>query len=185
MKIHITGASCAGSTTLGLALAQQLGYSYFDTDNYFWQDTPIPFSVRRDPADRNTMLLNDLNQSQNAIVGGSLIDWGTAWREQFDLVVFLYIPREIRMERLKAREVERYGNRIFTDGERAAAYAKYLAWANGYDDNTITGRNLKAQTNWLAELSCHTLEITGDTSLAHRLEQVSLKIKGISMYANP
>lgn len=37
MKIHIMGASCAGSTTLGNALSAEWGIPYFDTDDFFWE----------------------------------------------------------------------------------------------------------------------------------------------------
>jgi adenylate kinase family enzyme len=34
-RIHLIGASGSGTTTLGRALAQRLGYPHFDTDHYF------------------------------------------------------------------------------------------------------------------------------------------------------
>jgi adenylate kinase family enzyme len=94
MKIHIMGASCAGSTTLGNALAQRLNYPYFDTDHFFWEQTDPPFTVKRDWDERIQMLKQSLANDSNHIVGGSLVNWGDEWLTAFDLLVFLYVPPE-------------------------------------------------------------------------------------------
>jgi adenylate kinase family enzyme len=177
MKIHIMGASCAGSTTLGTALAEQLRWTLLDTDNYFWHQSEIPFTIRRDPQERNSMMEDDMRKNENAIVSGSVINWGTEWIDKFDLVVFLYIPREIRMERLMQREIKRYGDKLTIDPVIIESHKKFLDWAYGYDDNTTTGRNLKAHKDWLAKLTCPLLEIEGDTKVEERIKLVLDKIK--------
>src|SRR6218665_2307839 len=127
MKLHILGASCSGTTTLGEALAKNLNVPYFDSDTYFWEKTNPPFTTRRDPASRNQMLVNDINQQDSWIIGGSLLKWDLAL--DFDLIIFLYTPHEIRIERLKKRELERYGDIIFTDSTRNQQYNDFLNWA--------------------------------------------------------
>jgi len=174
------GASCAGATTLGKALADHLGYACFDTDDYFWMPSAIPYTVRREPAERNTMLKNDLFKKDNAIVSGSLVSWGEEWLTIFDLVVFLYVPHQIRMDRLHKREVERYGDAIFTDPKRIKLYKDFTNWATGYDDNTTNGRNLGVHLNWLSKLNCTVLKIEGDTTVAERLSITVAKMKDIS-----
>lgn len=109
------GASCAGSTTLGKALSVQMGYPYFDTNDYFWKPSYPFFTVRRNPEKRNNMIQKDLAKHSNWILGTSVINWGLEWQEIFELVIFLYLPREIRMQRLKDREFEIHGNSLFTE----------------------------------------------------------------------
>lgn len=178
MKIHIMVASCAGSTTLGRALAELWGYTYFDTDVYFWQPPDIPFTIKRTFEDRNQLLKGDLQKHQNIIVGGSLINWGEDWQTFFDLVVFLYIPQDIRLQRLKERELARYGAALTRDVQIGENYRKYLVWAAGYDNGT-TGRNLKAHQNWLKLLPCKTMEILGDTSVHERIGLIADKLNRI------
>lgn len=114
MRIHIFGASGAGSTTQGEDLSAELNIPYFDTDHYFWE---TPFTVKRSAEERNAMLKADLAKHESLIVGGSLVSWGDEWLKTFDLAVFLYVPPDIRLERLRERELERYGNLIHTDPE--------------------------------------------------------------------
>lgn len=173
------GASCAGSTTLGKALAQHLNYTYFDTDDYFWLPSAVPYTLKRETANRIAMLKADLSVSPNAIVGGSLVSWGDEWLTKFDLVVFLYIPHGIRMQRLHNREVERYGEQIYSDPFRADQYKKFTDWASGYDDNTTNGRNLSVHQLWLSKVTCPLLKIEGDTSVARRIDMIMNKLQNI------
>jgi adenylate kinase family enzyme len=178
MKIHIMGASCAGSTTLGSALSERWKYPYFDTDYYFWLPADVPFTQRRTSDERNRLLKEDLQKYTDVIVGGSLLKWGAEWETYFDLVIFLYLPPAIRLERLKAREVERYGSAIFDNPERAVLYQQFLAWASGYDNNTTDGRNLASHRAWLSTLDCPVLEINGDTTVDERINLIEQALSG-------
>lgn len=178
MKILIMGASCAGSTTLGRHLSRLLGWPCFDSDEYFWLPSNIPYTQRREPAERIGMLRADVERSDNCIVTGSLVSWGDYWLSAFDLVVFLYLPPEIRLQRLIDREIARYGNAIYDDPVRNTLFENFITWARGYDDNTTNGRTLKVHQDWLKRLNCPVIEITGDTSVQERMEIV-LKSAGL------
>ncbi|MFD1258142.1 AAA family ATPase [Mucilaginibacter terrae] len=182
MKIHIMGASCAGSTTLGNALAEQLNYLYFDTDHFFWEQTDPPFTVKRDREKRIEMLKEAIASHQNYIVGGSLVSWGDEWFLAFDLVIFLYVPPQIRIERLKRREFERYGDVIYTKPNRIQAYHKFLNWATAYDTNAITGRTLQVHEEWLSKVACPILEIRGDTTVQQRIDLILNKINTFNLH---
>lgn len=68
---------------------------------------------------------------------------GAEWKSRFDLVVFLYVPTEIRLARLKRIEVERYGTAIYNDPERVLLFQEFVSWASKYDDRDFTIRNIK------------------------------------------
>jgi adenylate kinase family enzyme len=51
-RIHIMGASGAGVTSLGRALADALAIPHHDTDDYFWQPTTPPYRNMREIPDR-------------------------------------------------------------------------------------------------------------------------------------
>jgi adenylate kinase family enzyme len=179
MKIHIMGASCAGSTTLGVALSAQTGYPYFDSDNYFWEPSTIPFTVKRNREERITLLTDAIAPHNNHIIGGSLVNWGDEWLTTFDLVVFLYLPPQIRLQRLKDREFERYGDVIYTDPVRIKEYKRFLEWAEAYDTNTISGRTLQVHEDWLNKVNCPVLQIKGDTTVPQRLQLVMNSLQAL------
>lgn len=183
MKIHIFGASGAGSTTQGKDLSDILNIPHFDTDDYFWEPSTPPFTVRRTPEQMNSMLKTALAPHESAIVSGSLVSWGAEWKKAFDIAVFLYIPHDLRMERLRSRELQRYGSIIDTDPERKRLYEEFMEWAGSYDTGTIR-RSLMVHTNWITELSCPVLTLKGDLSIIERREMIMEHIREIISQAD-
>lgn len=173
MKLHVFGASGAGVTTLGRALAGALGLPYFDSDDYFWLPAPPAYTQRRPPAERGALLARDLAQHPSWILGGSMGGWDDSWWTAFDLVVFLWLPPALRLQRLAAREQQRYGAAIATDPAQAARTAAFLEWAAGYDDNSSGGsRTIANHTAWLNRFACPVLELRGDLTVAERVAAV-------------
>lgn len=170
MRIHIVGASCAGSTTLGKSLSALYNIPYFDTDDYFWAPSEVPFTAKRAPLLRNEMLKDDLDKTESFIVGGSLVSWGSEWKTKFDLVVFLYLPAEIRLVRLKNRELERYGTDIYDNPERNLLFKDFISWAAKYDDPNFNGRNIKLHEDWIDTVKCPVIQIKGDSTIEERLK---------------
>lgn len=181
MKIHIFGASGSGVTTTGKILSEKLSLTYFDSDSYFWETTETPFTVKRNPDERNASIKTDLNNAKNWILGGSTFGWGENVFPDFDLVVFLWIPPTIRIERLKKRELERYGNIIYTDPARIKQFEDFIEWATDYDNHTgIAGRNFNAHEKWLKTIPFPILKISGDFTIEERIALILEKIKNIN-----
>ena len=172
MKIHIFGASGSGTTTLGKALQQKLGYRHLDADDYYWEKTDPPFQVKVPLEKRNQTITNDFLAQENCIISGSMVSWGAEWASAFDVYVFLYLPPEIRMQRLKDREMERYGVALKNNEKFRADSKAFLAWASQYDDGTFKGRSLAIHLDWIKVLAGKVLKIEGDTTVAERVDSV-------------
>lgn len=162
MLILITGASGSGTSTLGAVLARELGIAHLDADDYYWLPTVPPFTTKRDPAERLSSVLRDVREKRSAVLAGSVMEWGVELENAFDLIVFLYVEAAIRVERLRARELERFG---MTDPE-------FLEWAAQYDEGAMSGRSLPRHRAWLAARTCPVLELRGDLSVDERVKAV-------------
>jgi adenylate kinase family enzyme len=105
MRTLITGASGSGTTTLGRALADILKVPFLDADDYYWLPTDPPYQQKRTASLRLSMLTKDLDCARNgAIVAGSVVNWGMELEDSFSLIVFLLVPAEARVDRLRKRE---------------------------------------------------------------------------------
>ena len=170
MKLHILGASGSGVTTLGRELATRLNVQYFDADDFYWEKSYPPFTVKRNPEERNLKLKTRLNESEDYILGGSVMNWGDDLLPKFDLIVFLYIPKEIRIERLRKRELERNGEVIYKDPEWNKRFEEFISWAADYDDNTgIAKRTLIAHEAWIEKTGSPVIRIFGDLNAEERM----------------
>ena len=71
--IILFGSSGSGKTTLGRKLAQELGYPYFDIDDYLWRkDTPIPFTRMYSRQEKAERLMHDISQFDHFVMAGSM-----------------------------------------------------------------------------------------------------------------
>ena len=172
MKIMIMGASGAGATTLGNHFVKNnTRFLHLDSDDYFWEKTDPPFQEARISDERNLLFETDFYSQENVVVTGSIFRWKTNYKDLFDLVVLLYIPQEIRLQRLAEREISRYGNKILFNEKLNAKYKAFLAWAAEYDlEENTTSRSFKQQKQWLTEVECTTLFLDGDLTVKERVE---------------
>jgi hypothetical protein len=102
----------------------------------------------------------DLAAQGEWVLSGSLDGWGDPLIPLFGLAVFVYVPKDIRLERIRKREAERYGDAVLPGGERYEASREFIEWAAGYDSGLLTGRSLPRHEKWMAGLRCPLLRIT-------------------------
>ena len=177
-RIHIFGASGSGTTTLGAALADAMGGRHFDTDSYFWIPTDPPFQTIRERAERQELLRQDLEQNDSWALSGSLCGWGDFAIPMFDLVVFLWIPSDLRMQRLEKREIERYGPEIENPSDpRYPQHKEFLDWAASYDTGGLDMRSKSRHEQWIATLPCPVIRIERGRTVPENLKAVMNRIQ--------
>jgi len=171
-RVHITGASGAGTTTLGRALAERMRAPHLDTDDYFWLPTNPPFRTPRLREERLALLDADLPHAGAFVLSGSNRGWGDPLIPRYTLVVFLSVPTAIRLVRLRARERARYGAEIEPGGRMHAHFLEFIAWASRYDDGPETMRSRAAHEQWLAALPCPVLRLERTGAVAEHVEAI-------------
>lgn len=161
-RIHVTGASGTGVTTLGRALADALALPHHDVDDYLWLPTIPPYRTLRPVADRLRLMGEMFLDRADWVLSGSLDGWGDRVAPLFDLVVFLRVPTEIRIARLRTREARHFGaDAVGRGGWRHAETEDFIEWASHYDDGSRDGRQLIRHEAWLATLACPVLRLDG------------------------
>lgn len=170
--IHIYGASGSGTSTLGRALQDTYAYAHFDSDDYYWLPTNPPFVTPRPRADRVALLQRDVASADNAAVTGSLCGWGDALMASFTLAVRLVVPTEVRVERLKKREAQRFGSRIEAGGDMYEEHIKFLKWASGYDTGDVLTRSIALHDAWDKLLPCKKIVLDGTRPVEQLLKEI-------------
>jgi adenylate kinase family enzyme len=171
-RLHVLGASGAGTTTLGAALANRLGHPHVDADSLFWLPTDPPFTTKRRRHDRQAMLLRLLPAAGQWVFSGSAPEWATPIEPFYDLVVFLRLDPAVRLERLRQREAARYGKRLEAGGDMAAASSEFLRWAEAYDTAGPEQRSLVGHEAWLATLKAPVLRLDSSAPLENLVSAV-------------
>ncbi len=168
-RIHIMGASGAGTSTLGRALAEHLPHVHLDSDDYFWEHK---YTQQTELTERLRTIGRDLDQQEPYILSGAVCGWGDGLRPRFDLVVFLWIPPEIRLERLRAREYARYGADSLPGGSMFQEVQTFMEWAALYDTAGPEVRSRVLHEEWMSRLQCPVLRLEVDMTVDARVEAV-------------
>ena len=177
-RINVIGASGVGKTTLGRALAAQLGVPHLDADDYYHLPTDPPYRVQRSPEERCALLERDLAPFEGWVLTGGAGTWVPAPALRITLHVFLTLPAELRMERLLRREQALYGARILAGGDMEEDHRVFMRWTAGYDDSTAEGTNtLACHEALLRGATCPVVRVTEpmgeDEALAYVLARMS------------
>ena len=172
-RIHVLGASGSGTTSLAAALAEGHGHRRLDIDDFFWLPTDPPYRQVRPRDERLTLLRRALGQAGSWVLSGSLCGWGEPLIPAFDLVVFLVVPKEVRLARLRAREAQRYGpEAIAPGGPLHRAHTDFLDWAARYDEGGVEMRSRALHEAWLERLPGAVLKLAGDRPINEQLDDI-------------
>ena len=95
------------------------------------------------------------------VLSGSSDSWGNPFIRFVDLAVFLRVPTEIRLARLREREAR-----------RGLADDDFLEWASHYDDGIREGRSLPRHEVWLKTLRCPVLRVDRILPVAALVDQI-------------
>lgn len=158
--IHITGASGSGTTTLGRAVAGQLGHRSLDADVFYWVPTTPPYQEKRSREERRALLAAELDDP--TVLSGSIVGWGPTLEDAWGLIVYLWVPPDVRLARLRRRE----------RAVRGTVDEQFLAWAARYDTGGLDVRSRALHERWLAERSCPVLRIEGTPPVDESLRRV-------------
>ncbi len=176
-RIHILGASGSGTTTLGKSLSEAYDIVHFDSDDFYWMKSDPPYQKVVPREERQVGLRTELSKSRNWVLSGSLCGWGDFAIPYFTLVVFLYIPKEVRMERLRRREIERYGLEILDSNHPMhQTHLDFMAWADRYDNGGPDMRSRIRHEEWMKELPVEVLRIEGEVELSESIGMVRDKL---------
>ncbi len=168
--IHLYGASGSGTSTIGRSLCERLGYFFMDTDDYYWETTEPPYTVKRNISDRLVRIKRDIEEHSCVVVSGSFAGWGDELIPQLTLAIRVNTDTELRMNRLAWRERERFGERIAEGGDLYEHHQIFMSWAASYDDGGLDMRSRQRHDEWQKKLTCRSIEIDGSLPVEENLE---------------
>lgn len=176
--IHIFGASGSGTSTLGRCICERTGFRFMDADDYFWAPSEPRFTVKRGSEERIRLLQKDMDGAENAVLSGSVADWGNALIPLFTLAVRLSADTEVRLRRIREREFQRFGSRIMPGGDMYAHHQAFLSWAAAYDEGDLTVRSRRSHDEWQKRLACPLLLLSGTDPAEENAERIIQYLKG-------
>ncbi len=119
MGIIICGLNGAGKSTLGKTLAEKLHFHFIDIENlYFPKTNPdYIYAWPRTREDVEECLLYEIRTHENFILASVKGDYGEDIYSFFQSAILLDVPKDIRLQRVKERSFQKFGNRMLSGGD--------------------------------------------------------------------
>lgn len=170
--IMILGSSGAGKSTLGRLVAERLGISFIDIDEYIWRkDTPVPFTAMYPRQEKISRLMDAVKAAGEFVMAGSMDSFHEHFDPFFCLAVYLTAEEKLRVERAHRRELAEFGSRILPGGDMYEEHCSFLKDVAGYDDGTGAATKENHEM-WLRQLTCPILRLDGGESLEVNTELI-------------
>lgn len=169
--IIIFGSAGSGKTTLGKLLAKELGYPYYDLDDYIWKkDTEKPYTVMYSKEEKIQRLMHDISRADHFVMGGSMRSFNKPFIPFFELAVHLTASIEIRRKRLLKRSQEEFGDRVLSGGDLYEKNKAFIKNAENYDfDGAPSYKNHK---EWADSLPCNVLNLDGENQVKENIRKI-------------
>ena len=127
--ICVCGLNGSGKTTLAAALAEELHYKHMDVEHYYFTSADNPYALSRTREEVEQLLLEDIKQNPRFVfsaVNGNMTEEINAC---YRVVIYLEVPHDERMRRIRQRALDRFGDRILVGGDMYEQEEAFFAHA--------------------------------------------------------
>ena len=152
-----------GVKTMGAALASGSARPYRHRTTISGATDP-PYRVKRDVPERLVRIRAEQARTGRWVVSGTLDGWAEPATSGAELIVFLEVPTQIRLDRLRQRERARFGDSLLPGGAMHENHREFIDWAAHYDDGTLPGRSRPRHEKWLAVVPTPVLRLDASRS---------------------
>lgn len=154
-KIVICGLNGSGKTTLGKLLAAKTNYLHKDIEEYYFDDDSNYKYNKAKSKDKQTVIKlieEDFEKYNNIIFTACKGDYGII-NEKYDLAIYLKVPKEERIKRVKERSYKQFQDRILPDGDLYNQEQEFWTYVINRDETEVT--------EWFDKLPCKKIILDG------------------------
>ena len=166
MGIIVCGLNGCGKSTLGKALAKQMGYHFIDIENlYFTQPTiDTPYANPRSRSEVEKQLMEEVLKHSDFVFSAIKGDYGEELQRFFQYAIVIEVPKEIRTQRVRNRSFQKFGSRMLEGGDLYEAEEQFFAMAEA--------RTETFYEQWLRSLQCPVIRVDGTRPIKENVQFV-------------
>lgn len=153
--IIICGLNGSGKSTLGKALAEKLDFHFIDAEDLYFTktDSNYIYSHPRTREEVERLLLCEINANKNFVFASVKGDYGEAIYPLFKYAILIDVSKDIRMQRVRNRSFQKFGNRMLTGGDLHGQEERFFDFVKSRSENTVE--------EWIQSLECPIIRIDG------------------------
>lgn len=164
MGIIICGLNGSGKSTLGKALAEKLDFYFVDNEDlYFPKTNPnYVYSAPRTREEVSKLLFDEVKAHENFVFASVKGDYGEYIYPFFSYAVLIDVSKDIRMQRVRNRSFQKFGNRMLTGGDLYEQEEKFFELVKSRPENTVE--------EWIQTLKCPIIRIDGTKPIEENVD---------------
>ena len=172
--ICVCGLNGSGKTTLAGALAKKINFIHMDIEQYYFTSTHNPYASSKTRGEVERLLLEDIKKNPCFVFSAVSGNMTPEINENYTLVVYLDVPLDVRMKRIRQRAIDKFGDRVLPGGDMYEQEEKFFAFAEKRTPEKIE--------DWLKTLSHKVLRLDGTKPIQENVEHIkSLLLLGGSV----
>lgn len=117
------------------------------------------------------MLWNEVRTHENFVFASVKGDYGENIYPFFQYVVLIDVPKDIRIQRVRNRSFQKFGERILTGGDLHEQEEKFFDLIKSRSENTVE--------DWVQSLKCPVLRIDGTKTIEENVDFIIEQICGL------
>ena len=162
--ILMCGLNGAGKSTLGKALADKLNYRFIDNEDLYFPKTDpnYPYASERDSDEVERLLFEEIEKYKNFVFTSVRGNYGDPKHPFFQYAVLVEVPRELRLQRVKNRSFQKFGDRMMPGGD----LYEHEKWFCDF----VAARSEDMVEEWLKGISCTIIRVDGTKSVEENVD---------------
>ena len=170
MGIIICGLNGTGKSTLGKVLAEKLHFHFIDIETLYFPmtDSDNLYTSPRTREEVEKLLLHEMKTHENFILASVKGDYGEAVYSFFQYAILLDAPKDIRLQRVKNRSFQKFGNRMLLGGDLYEQEENFFNLVESRAENTVE--------EWVKLLKCPIIRIDGTRSIEENTNLIMEKL---------
>ncbi len=170
--ILVCGLNGAGKSTLGKNLAKRLGFSFLNAEDLFFSKTGpgLSYAHPRSCHEAQALFLDFIATHENFVFACVKDPFSQEISSLFRYVVLITAPKALRLRRLKARSLQKFGGRALPGGDLYQQETAFFAMAAAREDRDIV--------QWAQTLALPILPVDGARSAGENAGRAAAWVRG-------
>ncbi|MCD7992014.1 MAG: AAA family ATPase [Clostridia bacterium] len=169
--IIVCGLNGTGKSTLGKVLAERLNFHFIDSESlYFLTADPLySYAYPRTHEEAAKLLFNEIKMYENFVFASVKGDYREWLYPCFQYAVLIDVPRDVRIQRVKNRSFQKFGNRMLPGGDLYEQEKNFFHRVQSRAENDVE--------EWLQSLSCPVIRVDGTKSIGENTNLIMEQIR--------
>lgn len=169
-KIIVCGGNGAGKSTLGKEIAKELGWTFKDIEEYYFpiNNTDYNYVQARTKEEVSELLLADMKKYDDFVLASVKGEFGSEVSEMFNCAILVEVPKELRMERVRDRSKQKFGDRMLPGGDLYEKEEMFFHMVQKRPDDYVT--------KWLDTVDMPVIRIDGIRPIKDNIEIIKKEL---------